>query len=679
MASEPLPEDLARARQAFRGRMAQVGLHHLGAVDARTAVILKGCGLLERDSLDGRGDQQEMAAIVADPSHPKRVPLSLGPSVLVQQDEVRRVIVPIRILLLSSDPGVRMKAAEYLQSKSEGNAAFLTRRTEDLLKNCRPTLLSSESPGWRDAAVRVHDAIKDDLLCNIAGLRQSAEIGSDDGIAEYLPGVLRPTVTSLDSIDLEFWNPGQQRSAISEFIERVVAESHDIGETLDRYYSKLGHLPLGHELGVGALVRKWAARTDQIKETWDKILKWAERLASPVPRYHACVAFVANPHLVDPEDRPKLWRLILEILHDSSSDESDAEWSQAWRVRCELARHYCHHLECRLPGAESERITNLSWWLAERVALLLGKSPDQIRGFRTDALGPESSLSSQLWHLAHPPVVPSTLRYTTLYCKSIWSVSLLSLLGRALPRLDPGSLAAEDRTRVGATLKGCLLGTFPPSPIAEGEETYAFELGVHHTAKVWAEVIPAADVTLVVAATSELSEAGEFEAALRRLGKSPHAEQMLVTHALTVKAYVSEAPADLVFELLGDDQWRNQVFRDGDESSVQSLFDALQELTLQKNDKWAWDLPHRFALTCEASWDKPERRALLFAMVVLSSLSTDTVSALQRLVTPARHVELSSQIKYWRDRIQEVRTLAHPWIAARLRAVLASLHSVEEG
>jgi hypothetical protein len=663
--------------------MAHVALLHLDAVDARTAVILKGCGLLERDSLDDRGDQREMAAIVADPSHPKHVPLSLGPSVVVRQDDTHRVVVPVPILLLSSDPDIRAKAVEHLERMTGHDAMLVTPRTEDILRNCRAIVLSTESPGWRAAAERVYDAVKDDYLCNIAGLRQSAELGFDEGIAEYLTAVLRPTVTSLDSINLEFWNPGQQRSAISEFIKEVVGDSRDIGEGLDRYYSRLGHLPLADRFGVGEVVRKWAARSDQVKGVWERIWEWAERTPSPVRRYHACVAFVTNPHLITPEHLPKLWNAILEILYDSSSDEGTAEWTQAWRVRCDLARHYCHHLECRLPGAESERIANLSWWLAERVAVLLGKSPDRISTFGIDRVASESSVSSQIWHLAHPRVVPSALRYATLYCRSTWSVSLLSLLARALPALDPGGLGADDRRRVEATLKGCLFGMFPPSPPAEDEETYAFDRGVHNTAKVWAETVPPVDPTSTVSAfaiaTSKLNEVGEFEAALRRLCSSPQDEQMLVTQALTVRAYVNSAPADLLFELMADEQWRNQVLRDGDDSSVQSLFDALQELTLQKNEKWAWDLPHRFVLTCEASWNKPERRALLFAMVVLSSLSTDSVSALQRLLTPGRRVELSSDIKYWRERIEEVRTLAPPWIGARLRAILAGLISTGDG
>ncbi|MFI5364656.1 MAG: hypothetical protein ACHQ4J_03450 [Candidatus Binatia bacterium] len=663
--------------------MAQVALHHLGAVDARTAVILKGCGLLERDSLDDRGDQREIVAIFANSDHPKRIPVSLGPSVAVRQDDTQRLVIPVALLVLSSERAVRETAVEHIDRMLGHDPSQLTPRTKDILRESRAALLSTESPAWRDAAVHVHDAIKDDFLCNLAGLRQSAELGFDEGIAEYLRAVLRPTVTSLDSIDLELWNPEQQRSTIDEFIEKVVADSRDIVEAVDRYYTRLGHVPLGDNLGVGEVVRRWAVRRGAAGEAWDTIWEWARRTPSTVPRYHACVAVVSNPNLIVPEHRAELWRAILEILHDSTSDKDGAESSEAWLVRCELARHYCHHLECRLPGAESERIAALAWWLAERVASLLAKSPGQIRAFRAETMDHESSLSSQIWHLAHPRVMPSSLRYATLYFKSIWSVSLASLLARALPALDPRSLNVEERARVDAALKRCLFGMFPPSLKSEGEDTYAFERGVHETARVWAELVPAADpvssVSSVAAATSQLGQLDRLEAELQRLDKSHQAEQMLVAHALAVRSHLNKAPADLLFELLADDRWRNQVFRDGDEGAVQLLFDGVRELTLQKNDKWAWDLPHRFALTCEASWDLPERRALLFAMVVLLSLGTDTVSALQRLLTPARRGDLSSDIKYWCERMQEVRTLAPPWIAARLRAVLASLDVADVG
>jgi hypothetical protein len=681
MSLEMSKEELRKATRAFRRKIAQVGLKHVDAVDARTAAVLKKNSILRRDWLYDEVESRLIGEIVADPSHPKRFPIRPGPAIVRVTTESSRTVVPVVVLLLAEDVEVRKAALAHFEHAGEGSNPWLTPKTIHVLSNCKRQLLLSNSKGWRTAGIRIHDAIRDDWLCNLQGLAQAAELHFNDGIQEYLSPVLRPTVTSLDSISMAVWSPGQERSKIDAMIADAVSSAETLTEALQRYYSKLGHLPLAGALGMGEVACRWAEKANAPECIWDEVWKWAEQTKGPLPRYHACVAMIDNPELVPSSSWTLLCDEVASIVH-SSRREAEAiqepPSAQAWRVRCELAKHYCQHLECRLPNADSERIAGLSWWLAERVALLLG-SKEGIRDFRAGPLHYQSSVSAQVWHLARPRVSTSLLRHATIGINSMWGLSLACELRHALPSIAPESMTPECREQLEGALKAYVLSAFPLTPVVESSQAYAFEATVLPTAKGWIDIAQPGEsrdaLLAFVAAVERVTQADELQRVLERLPETGLADQVLIGNVLTVATYLGQASIDRIWERVVDAKWREAVLLRMDDHPLEMLFDALREIQLQQNDKWSWDMPHVYAHACEKA-PNPERRRLLFAMAVLSSLSAGTVSAIERLLTGELRDQLANEVSYWREAIEEVWRLAPPLASSQMRAMLAVLPAV---
>ena len=71
-------------------------------------------------------------------------------------------------------------------------------------------------------------------------------------------------------------------------------------------------------------------------------------------------------------------------------------------------------------------------------------------------------------------------------------------------------------------------------------------------------------------------------------------------------------------------------------------------------------------LTCEELAGDTERKRMLFAYTVVSSIAVDSVSAVERLLTGAHRRDYEDFVKKWRERIERITPLAPAWIAARL-------------
>ena len=680
MASEFSVREFEKAKRAFRAKMAQIGLQHLTGVDARTGAILKRSGLLKHSRPTEELKPQAVARIVADATHPRRIALSEGPLVAVRQDKVHDdkvhcYVVPVVVLLLADSVKVRRAALMHLDRLD--TQTYFTPKTAHVLAANRETLCRHDSNAWSFSAIQMHDAIKDDVLCNLAALKQSGELGFDEGVSEYLLSVMRPSVSSLDSISLAVWNPAQQRAQVEEIIAASLGRASSMREAMSCYYLKLGHLPLASGLGMGEVVRQWLRLKGTSPNCWGEIWEWANSCSSPLARYHACAALIENPIAVPEHSRCDLWREILNVVHQPGDEDFELQWTQAWRLRCELARHYYRHLECRVPRAESERLAGLSWWLAERLAVLIGNSDQRIRRFRAETVRAESAISDQVWHLARPVVVPSSLRYATAGNLSVWALSLLCQLRSSLEALNPRDLSPEDQERIDLALRTHVIGTFPVCGVSDHEATYAFDQTVLSTASAWVESCggdPSREpLPAFVAAVRRIVEPAELVAAIGRFPTLSQADQVLVAHVLNVMAYLGQAPSDEIWDRLVTDDWRNELLLNAPEQSLEILFDALREIQLQKNDKWTWDLPHMFASAAETVSNGPERLRVLFAMAVLSSLNADNVSAVQRLLVGRHRGALSGEVKYWRERLEEIWDFAPAWIVARLRAMMAAL------
>ncbi len=78
---------------------------------------------------------------------------------------------------------------------------------------------------------------------------------------------------------------------------------------------------------------------------------------------------------------------------------------------------------------------------------------------------------------------------------------------------------------------------------------------------------------------------------------------------------------------------------------------------------------------CEKT-DDEERRRHLFLYLLHTSLASETVSAVRRLLRgdhKAKYIELA---KDYRDRVEAMRSEYPPWVAGKIRGLITNLHVV---
>lgn len=105
------------------------------------------------------------------------------------------------------------------------------------------------------------------------------------------------------------------------------------------------------------------------------------------------------------------------------------------------------------------------------------------------------------------------------------------------------------------------------------------------------------------------------------------------------------------------------------------LIESLSVLLVDNREKWFAFLPHYIADLCENAEDEERRRAL-FLYVVHTSLASDTVSAVRRLLRGKQKAKFVEFAKEYRDRVEAMRSDYPPWVAGKLRGLMASLHVV---
>ncbi len=327
---------------------------------------------------------------------------------------------------------------------------------------------------------------------------------------------------------------------------------------------------------------------------------------------------------------------------------------------------------------DSERIASQAWWLAEQTALLFGTDPDGLRNILREGLNPEFEISNEVWHLARPLVKPSKLRYATTMTQSVWSLSLLCQIGSNLEKLYPSRMTKDQQERIETAIFGSLLSLFPL--VREEPETYAFDMTVFQTARYWSDCWEKnkrdENLEKFLEALAKIGDEGELTTLLEQLPSMTGHTQELVACALRSAAHMGQASSDLLWKLMSDQKWRDNLLLKGRQIIVETIFDALTEVQVRNNKEWAYHMPHMFALACEQSVKEKDRKGLLFALALHSSMISDSVSAVEQLVQSNNRAEFNEDISYWKKRLEEVRPYCPNWVKGRIRAMLARLNVI---
>lgn len=673
----PSPEEMQKVMRAIQVRMRNIALHHFEQIGPRTFLSLQDLDLIGNEALP-IGDGVDLA-VLYDQQHARRQNLPDGPLVLylAEAGEPKRVVVELPVLFFFDDRDVRQAALECIEKMLVKNPMAVTPKTAAILKEFR-NALKSEKPGdWRPAAVAICDALNDDVLIALHGVRQCLESQPviQDSLNFYTPRLIRPSVTSLDSISLPLGHPERDHGTLAKLLLDIVGRAKNIPELCDSYLADLGFLPLAPHYSMAAAVKKWLAFHPG-SDPWQEVWGWANTKLTPISRYHSCSVFVLFPELIPDGKLSALWDEVLSVIQDSGRQGTDCPEYEPWALRRDLTRHYTFHLEAYLPDSDGTSIACFAWWFAEQVATLFPSEAGASKFYRENWVKPALDLSSLIWLTASAPIQRSFLRYITFTMQSPWTVALLTMMGEHLNELAPTEQAEDVQMRFHEALVSSMLFSLPFPIETPGDPTYALECSFADTVHRWAEYQTEEHrraLEQLVATNRTLGTRDGLCDALRKLGESGLPDQITFCIALKAKVYTDPMVTEGIWEVVSDAEWRKNVLGGVDQQVQDMLIESLNMLLVDNQDKWSSYLPHYIAELCEKE-ENEERRRVLFLYTIHTSLASDTVSAVRRLLRGEQKAKFVEYVKEYRARAESIRPSCPPWVAGKLRGLMASMH-----
>jgi hypothetical protein len=358
-------DEVAKASTIFRTRMLRTALRKID-IDARTFTVARRDGILADHDAELAADVPIEA--LTNSSHPDRLDVPLGPMLFYRNPSGGTACSVINLsgFLFSTSRDLRSGVLAAIDFWTASDPLAITAKTRAVLTAERAGLITDDERAWRNSAIRISDALNDDLLCALAGLRQALKTQFAVAAENYAAKVLWPTPSSLDSIDLHFWQPSVQRDAIER--ELTSLDKTEMPRAVFRkYYDRFGHIPLDRSLGLATAIQAAIPDVSLRHQAWNEIWGAVDEIRSPFARYHAILLFIALPGLIPEDKKSPFWEEVADFASASATAEHQNGLAPPLLRRSALARHYLCHLANHLPGVNSERLSVFSWWIADRV------------------------------------------------------------------------------------------------------------------------------------------------------------------------------------------------------------------------------------------------------------------------------------------------------------------------
>jgi hypothetical protein len=251
-------------------------------------------------------------------------------------------------------------------------------------------------------------------------------------------------------------------------------------------------------------------------------------------------------------------------------------------------------------------------------------------------------------------------------------------MGDKLEQLAPAEQSDKIKGQFHDALVFHIISSLPFPVKNPSDPTFALECSLAETVMKWAEHQSEEQrnaLEQLVTTSRTLAAADELCKALRKLGESSPADQVAVALALRAKAYTDPTIAGSIWEVLSDSNWRLKVLDNVQTGVLGFLIEAFSILQVDNGEKWFSLLPHYMAELCEKTEDG-ERRRHLFLYVIHTCLASDTVSAVRRLLRGEHKAKFIDLVNEYRARIEAIRSNYPPWVAGKMRGLLANLRVV---
>jgi hypothetical protein len=251
-------------------------------------------------------------------------------------------------------------------------------------------------------------------------------------------------------------------------------------------------------------------------------------------------------------------------------------------------------------------------------------------------------------------------------------------MGTTLEQLAPAEQSPETQKSFHDALITQLISSLPFPMETPTDPTFSLERSIGETAAKWASCQSGDQSKAMEQLVGYGRTLGTVEGlckALRGLAESSLPDQIAIALSLKAKAYTDPAVAGGVWEVLADGEWRLRVLGTAEDRVLGLLVEAYTILQVSNQDKWFTLLPHYLAELCEKA-ENDERRRYLFLCVVHTSLASDTVSAVRRLLRGSQKGKFVETTKEYRDKVESMWAQYPPWVQGRLRGLFANLHIV---
>lgn len=642
--------------------------------DALASILLVRDGLLS--ATRNESTASILASILANPSDERRLRAPSGPLVVFRPDETGKVVIEPADYLFDEDIKIRELALGHYLALS---ADQLSARTRRALESAAEGIRSDDRSQWHGTAESLYRLLEVDFFIQLASLRQCIAVGFSEGVSKYSAKVFRPSLQSLNLLDDNLPLGKNQPQFVSELRAISLKSTTTLSELLDGYMVALGHLPFIGDRGLSSFVAEWS-RSSRCRDLWNELWEWVEKQSSPLAVYHACEVFIAMPQEIPAGQEPRFWAELASILTRNQEAIVGTRWEQPWRARNELALHYANLLECLLPWQPGDLLMALAWWLTERVFAALPSDPESLRRFRETTVLPEVEWSRFMVGLGHPRIQTSPLRYLTRFARSTWSLAILCAFADAEPILKRSPPSGDVARTIEREFIALIAEAVPTRRSSDHELVFGYDRLALPAVESYCSYVP------------DLSE--EYRKPLENaceIGKKPEAGapctdllelvaqnedrslHLAAAHSLVILAYNNPESARDVIAWLGE-SGRFKHLLSGKEKIVATLIlEALAEFQTKAQDGLLYSLSSQLGTLAEQSTANLDEAQLLFSFTLFSSIQSDSVVALESLLRGEHKQVFAPFAREWRQILKSTAPSLPPWVAGRVRGVLASL------
>ncbi len=263
--------------------------------------------------------------------------------------------------------------------------------------------------------------------------------------------------------------------------------------------------------------------------------------------------------------------------------------------------------------------------------------------------------SAEVWKLCRPPVTLSPLRYSTHFDGSTWAASILGEISQSEFVLQ----LCEDHAALREALANALVtpSVWGAPTSNESEVDFAFQRATRPMLPKVAGWTLSSQLSErlkeIIAYFGHSADPLDVAASLVRLAKAKPSEQVVIGHEVRRSTFCGYASGDQFLRSFEDQSWRKSVLVDGDSSAIDLFSTAAVELSFTNRSPNGCSFCRifmRWLARIEAS--RRNIRELLFAYTVVSSMATESITAVTRLLRGTNRQEFTDQVAKWCKRIE---------------------------